>query len=129
MLRYAHNRLSLPRLIFILVGVIFVGRLFFTPTASHQESTASFDAARQFLRQSGGKVLVLYAYQEADQVKRENLDYFLEHGLSEHFDCIVVCNGPCTVTKPGIQVIIRENVGLDFGAWRAGLQSRTFSVF
>lgn len=77
--------------------------------------------------ESSSRALVIYAYQEADEVKRENLHYFLEHGVSKDFDCIIVCNGPCSMTKVGVTVISRENVGLDFAAWRAGLQSRALS--
>lgn len=79
-----------------------------------------------FRRHPSPSVLLIYAHQESDHHRQTNLNYFLRHGLSPDLDCIIVCNGPCSLPASlpfGVSVLRRENKGMDFGAWAAGLVS------
>ncbi|KAF3164347.1 hypothetical protein EYR41_001424 [Orbilia oligospora] len=65
--------------------------------------------------------LVLYAYHETDNA-RENLLFFIKHGLHAEADFIFILNGPTTikssipVNKPNIRITERNNTCFDLGA-------------
>lgn len=69
-------------------------------------------------------ICVLYAYFEKNQQYKDNLLYFLQHGLIKDVDYVIIVNGECTVEIPkSIKVIQRPNTGFDFGAWWTGIKS------
>lgn len=51
-----------------------------------------------------------------------NVDFFIKHGLivDPQIDFLFVLNSP-TMKLEGVEVINRENIGMDFGAWSHGL--------
>jgi len=63
----------------------------------------------------------IYAYYEKNELYRENLRYFLRHGMDDpKLDYYFVLNGPCSVEIPAqsnITIVRRENRGYDFGAF------------
>lgn len=66
------------------------------------------------------KTLCLYAYYEKNQEYRDNLIFFIEHGLNTYSDYLFVISGTSTVTIPSlphVRVVQRYNSGFDFGAW------------
>ncbi len=69
------------------------------------------------------KLACIYAYYEKSSVYKENLQYFIRHGLdAPNMDYYIVINGECTVSiPPNVTVIQRENKGYDFGAWSHAL--------
>lgn len=80
---------------------------------------------------SGNRIAVVYCYYEKNDLYRNNLRYFLTHGLkaypnlTHHIDYVLVINGKCTVelpSRPDLTVIRRENRGYDFGGWSHGLK-------
>ena len=71
------------------------------------------------------KTVCLYAYYEKDSTYRENLAYFLKHGLNDLSDFVLIINGKCSLPLPerrNLLILYRENVGYDFGAWSYGLK-------
>ena len=69
-------------------------------------------------------ILCIYAYYEKNSEYRDNLRYFLKHGVNDSADFVFVINGNCTLnipSKPNITVIRRENAGYDFGAYTAAI--------
>ena len=70
------------------------------------------------------RTLVIYAYHESPG-SRENLAYFVKHGMEEantHY-VLVVNGGVCTVPlgNKWDRIASRENTRLDFGAWQYAL--------
>jgi hypothetical protein len=68
----------------------------------------------------GKKICVIYNYYEKDEMYKENLQYFLDHGILDEVDYYFVINGDYTTTfpnKPNIKIYNRENKGYDFGAY------------
>lgn len=68
----------------------------------------------------GEKICVVYNYYEKDAMYKENLQYFLDHGLLDEVDYYFVINGDYSITfpnKPNIKIYTRENKGYDFGAY------------
>ncbi len=65
----------------------------------------------------GARDCCVYAYYEKDNASRENLTYFLKHGLScPNVDYYVVVNGDTDIEFPEEVVVMRrENVGYCFG--------------
>lgn len=71
-----------------------------------------------------GKTACLYAYYEKNPHYRDNLNFFLKHGLLPEIDYVFVVNGECSQAFPeqaNIRVIRRPNIGFDFGGHSAGL--------
>ena len=71
--------------------------------------------------------LVVYSYYESP-LSKVNLDFFNRYGLYEKQDtdyCLVVNGGLCTVdlSPRWNLVLLRENQGHDFAAWKEGLDS------
>ena len=65
-------------------------------------------------------VCCLYAYYEKNDEYKENLEYFLDHGILSDVDYYIIVNGMCSVDIPrsaNIHVYFRENKGYDFGAY------------
>ncbi|KAK6520513.1 hypothetical protein TWF506_000765 [Arthrobotrys conoides] len=64
--------------------------------------------------------LVLYVYHETDNA-RENIRFFIEHGLHAEADFIFILNGPATIKPsipvhmPNIRIIERNNTCFDLG--------------
>ena len=77
------------------------------------------------------RIACVYAYFEKDAQYKENLRYFLQHGVGlAHVDYFIVVNGECTVRLPEtITVVRRPNVGFDFGAYGDVMGTRDFSVY
>ena len=87
-------------------------------------------------------ICVIYAYYEKDEMCRENLRYFVEHGLQEkkeegdnrlQMDYHFVVNGPvCSVNvnpraKSNVHQHFRENRGYDFAAYSHVLKTLTLA--
>ncbi len=71
------------------------------------------------------KTLCIYAYYEKNSEYRDNLEYFLKHGLNHSADFVFVINGKCSLNIPSgpkITVLRRNNVGYDFGAYNAAIE-------
>lgn len=77
---------------------------------------------------------IVYAYYEKNAEYRENLVFFLEHGLggyisSPDVDFFLVINGTCTVPLPSglanVKVLHRENTGYDFGGYNHAVAAMT----
>jgi hypothetical protein len=69
---------------------------------------------------TNNKYVCMYAYYEKNEEYKENLLYFLNHGLLDNIDYYIIINGDYTVNIPekdNIKIIKRENKGYDFGAW------------
>lgn len=69
--------------------------------------------------------LCIYAYFEKNNEYRNNLRYFLQHGVNAESDFVFVLNGPCSVDIPkarNVAVMQRENVGYDFGAYSSAIR-------
>ncbi len=71
------------------------------------------------------KIIVIYAYHETNANYRDYFEFFLENGICEELDYLIVVNGTCSLdlTKYPVKVIYRENEGFDFGAWNHGVYS------
>jgi hypothetical protein len=68
--------------------------------------------------------ICLYAYYEKDENYKSNLDYFLNHGIYSTMDYLIIINGECSVPilpHKNVRVLLRENIGYDFGAYAYGL--------
>ena len=66
------------------------------------------------------KIVCFYSYYEKNEQYKNNFIYFLEHGLLDTLDYIIIINGKCTIDIPkkdNILVHNRENKGYDFGAY------------
>lgn len=73
-----------------------------------------------FTNNSENKYACLYAYYEKNEQYKDNLKYFLENAIIDDIDYYIIINGECSIKIPekqNIQIIYRENVGFDFGAW------------
>ena len=65
-------------------------------------------------------ILVIYHYFERDGIYRDNLQYFLQHGVLPSYDYVVCINGGCSLELPllsNVSYLHRPNVGFDFGAY------------
>lgn len=71
---------------------------------------------------------IVYAYHEADSERAANLRFFLTHAYIAgpgHVFVVVVNGGVCSVDLSGLEGVTRvdrENTGMDFGAYAAGLE-------
>ena len=64
------------------------------------------------------KYVCIFAYYEKNDMYKTNLIYFLNNGILDYVDYYIVVNGDYTVKIPdNINVIKRDNIGFDFGAW------------
>lgn len=82
--------------------------------------------------ETNNKIGVYYCYYERDDQYKENLTFFLKHGLLDHIDYFFVINGECSVSIPNkknIFVFQRENRGYDFGAYAYLFQKFDFSHY
>lgn len=79
-----------------------------------------------FLSMDRPKLACIYAYFEKDALYKENLRFFLKHGLNvPNMTYYIIVNGECTVPIPlKVNVVYRANAGYDFGAW-----SHALSIF
>lgn len=72
------------------------------------------------------KSVCVYAYFEKDETYKQNLQYFIRHGINRESDYVIVINGTCTVDlhslPRNVTVINRSNTGYDFGAYEAALR-------
>lgn len=72
-------------------------------------------------------VAVIIAYYQGNALCRENVQFILDVGLGQarpDVTAVLVVNGPeCDVAAaPHVHVVPRDNTGMDFGAWGAGLE-------
>jgi hypothetical protein len=70
-------------------------------------------------------IVVLYAYYEKNKEYKFNFKYFLENAILDNIDYYIIINGICTVqipNKPNINILFRQNVGFDFGAYSYGIE-------
>ena len=74
------------------------------------------------------KRLALYVFWEKDGIVRDYVTYYL-NGLKEVAqDIVVIVNGKLTANgrqkleAQGIDILVRENYGLDFAAWKAAFE-------
>ena len=76
-----------------------------------------------------GNTLVLYAYHETPEAKK-NMAFFLQHGLRDLMAHVtIVVNGPSTLEFPAesdrfkntVRVLRRDNTCFDFGSWGVAL--------
>jgi hypothetical protein len=68
--------------------------------------------------------ICLYAYYEKDEDYKNNFKYFLNHGIYNTMDYLIIINGECSVPflpRKNVRVLFRENIGYDFGAYAHGL--------
>jgi hypothetical protein len=66
------------------------------------------------------RVCCIYAYYEKNELYKRNFEYFLQNGVYDNVDYVIVINGECTVdipVKENIRILRRENKGYDFGAY------------
>jgi len=71
-------------------------------------------------------VCLLYAYFEKNELYKNNFKFFLENGILDHVDYYIIINGHCSVEIPqkkNIKILIRENIGYDFGAYSHGIKN------
>lgn len=110
----------------ILLIILFV--CLFSPRKG-KESKESKESKQT--HEKNNRIAVVYCYYEKNDLYKENLRYFLTHGLKAypnsgyHIDYVLVINGNCTVdipSRPDLTVIRRENRGYDFGGWSHGLK-------
>ncbi len=69
---------------------------------------------------TNNKYVCLYAYYEKNDQYKENLKIFLETAILDNVDYYIIINGKCTLELPkkdNINIIYRENIGYDFGAY------------
>lgn len=81
---------------------------------------------------TGPRTLVLYAYYETAEY-RENLRFFLRHGLDDESTFIFIINGGlCSEPLPArgnSTVVRRANLGSDFGAWNEALAGADLEAY
>ena len=53
----------------------------------------------------GQKICVIYNYYEKDEMYKENLQYFLDHGILDEVDYYFVINGDYTTTFPNKPIL------------------------
>ena len=81
---------------------------------------------------TNNKIVLYYCYYERDEQCKENLNFFLKHGILDHVDYFFVINGKCSVTIPdkkNLLVLQRENRGYDFGGYAYLLQKFDLSCY
>ena len=72
--------------------------------------------------------VALYTFYEKNGIVRDFVLYYLEELKKEISDIIVIVNGKLSpegrlkLEKIGVDILVRENKGLDFGAWKAGIE-------
>lgn len=75
---------------------------------------------------STGRKVMMYAYYEKNEAYKNNLRYFLKHGILPCVDYYIIVNGKCTIDLKNlprnVSVLYRDNVGYDFGAWAHALK-------
>jgi len=99
------NNLSLVLLCVSLVGMV---------------SIKFFDLSSLLFKRTSNKYVCLYAYYEKNDQYKENLKIFLETAILDNVDYYIIINGDCTLELPkknNINIIYRENIVYDFGAW------------
>lgn len=70
------------------------------------------------------KIVCFYTYYEKDQTYKENLEFFLNNGINDAIDYVIIINGECSVEIPeNIKVLKRENTGFDFGGYIHGMNN------
>lgn len=70
------------------------------------------------------RTVCLYAYYEKNSEYKKNLSFFLQNGINNASDFVIIISGNCSVRIPkqnNIRVVVRANSGYDFGAWSEGL--------
>lgn len=70
-------------------------------------------------------ICCIVAYYEKDKSYRDNLTFFLRHGLRPDIDYYIVCNGATTISFPersNLRVFHRKNQGFDFAGYSHGLE-------
>ena len=76
------------------------------------------------------KRLALYVFWEKDGIVRDYVAYYLQALKSVAQDITVIVNGSLSpegrtrLEKLGIDILVRNNEGLDFGAWKHALLHR-----
>ena len=78
------------------------------------------------------KILIIYAYYEKNIIYKNNIEFFLQHGIYDECDYIFVINGFHSVTFPiksNIIIIERENLDYDFGAYSNALKISNISNY
>lgn len=81
---------------------------------------------------TNNKIAFYYCYYERDEQCKENLNFFLKHGLLDHVDYFFIINGKSSVPFPeakNLFVFQRENCGYDFGAYAYVLEKFDFSRY
>ena len=66
----------------------------------------------------------IFAYYEKDETYRQNLVYFLDHGVYPDMHYLIVVNGRSTipmVETSNVRYVQRKNIGFDFGGYAHGL--------
>lgn len=68
------------------------------------------------------KLLVIFAYYEESRPEEvyKNYDFFIKHAYYPDIDYIFVINGKCSIElkrADNINILYRENIGYDFGAY------------
>jgi hypothetical protein len=80
------------------------------------------------LFEDGQKAVVLYAYNESDETRKQNLQSFIDHGVilnTSLIDYYIIVNGETVIEFPkaaNLFILKRQNQGWDFGAWGFGLE-------
>ena len=75
-----------------------------------------------------------YAYYEKNSLYKNNLKFFLNHGILNNVDYYIIINGKCTLEIPkknNIKVFYRENKGYDFGAYSYAIKkiNKTYDYY
>ena len=80
------------------------------------------------------KRVVLYAYCEICPAHIDNFRFFVTHGMQcAHTHYVIIVNGAAHEPMPPetstVTVVRRDNKGFDFGAWAAGLDAITLTLY
>lgn len=78
------------------------------------------------------KTLCIYNYFEKNKSYKDNCLFFLNYGLNEYSDFIIIVNGISTITFPlreNLKVMYRENKGYDFMAYSYVLNRINISYY
>jgi hypothetical protein len=79
------------------------------------------------------KTLIIYAYYEKNYEYIKNLEFFLKFGLYDDIDYIFcIANKTCSIqipSLPNIKIILRDNIGYDFGAYADALETIDINLY
>lgn len=73
---------------------------------------------------NNNRICCIYTYYEKNEKYLDNLTYFIENGINENIDYIIVVNGKCSldlknkfINTNNVNIVYRKNIGFDFGSY------------